>query len=572
MFFLNILTAYTNQIAKKYGTQYLTFAVFGIINYPITLIYEAFIQNDLNGITLRLIASSLCFILLFKNHWPQEYKKFLPLFWYITIIISLPMLTVFMLLKNNLSLGWLINFNIGVMIAILLLDSITFIIIEVIGISLGVLCFLLSDHKLDYNHNIDNLALFLYMFLCIVILGPIFAKNKEIFNHFKQKAKDQLNEELEQKVQERTLELQKALAAKTEFLNNISHEVRTPIQGFTTLSEGLVEHWNSFDEAKKFHLAKNVASNAQRLASLVNNLLDLSKLTANKMILDLHSTDLEPLIEEIIDECTNLYIHQKKIKIQFVKPESKILIRIDKDRISQVLRNLFANAIKFSSDNSVILASVIWLNNECHFTVSDEGVGVPEDELNSIFDSFTQSSRTRSLAGGTGLGLAICQKIIEAHGGRIWATNNPNRGASFHFTLPTINNSIERSELKIKSNANILIIDDEESCLISMEILLINSPYSLVKANSGELALKYLEEYNDIDVIMLDLMMPDILGLDLLKIIKSNPKFSNIPVILQTGSSNEELIEAALSSGAIAYVKKPYSKLEIFNALDTALN
>jgi two-component system sensor histidine kinase ChiS len=361
------------------------------------------------------------------------------------------------------------------------------------------------------------------------------------------------------------------LATKTEFLNNISHEVRTPIQGFTTLSEGLVEHWNSFDESKKLSLAKNVASNAQRLASLVTNLLDLSKFTANKMILDLQTINLGALIEEIIDECNHLYIHNKKIKIQFIIPEAPISLRIDKERISQVLRNLFANAIKFSPDDSIIIASIMLFNNQLHFSIVDEGIGIPEKELKNIFDPFTQSSRTRTKAGGTGLGLSICQKIIEAHSGKIWALNNADKGASFHFSIPA-DNPLKKIEIIKKVAAKILMIDDEESCLISMEILLTNSPYILVKANDCKFGLSYLEENNDIDIILLDLMMPGENGLIFLTMIKENPKFANIPVILQTGSSDEELIKTAFNLGAIACIKKPYSKQSTFDALDLALS
>ena len=230
-------------------------------------------------------------------------------------------------------------------------------------------------------------------------------------------------------------ELQKALAAKTEFLNNISHEVRTPIQGFTSISQGLVEHWNSFDDSKKFKFVTQVASSAKRLGSLMNNLLDLSKFTADKMFMDFKSMDLNLSIEEVIEECKTLYLNTKSIEIIFHQCKDANLVG-DKERIGQVLRNIFANAIKFSSDKGKIIASLTSSNDSLHFSISDEGVGIPPTELKEIFDPFTQSSRTKTRAGGTGLGLSIAKEIIDAHHGKIWAENNIEGGSCFHFIIP----------------------------------------------------------------------------------------------------------------------------------------
>ncbi|MCT4634655.1 MAG: hypothetical protein N4A31_00200, partial [Rickettsiales bacterium] len=300
----------------KFGAQYYTFSIFGIINYPLAYIYEIYTGSP-KGYLLRILAGILCFILLLKDKWPQKFKKFLPVYWYSTITISLPILATIMLLENNFSLGWLINFNIGVMILILLLDSLSFIIIQLSGIALGTLIFYASGNDIVTLPNNEYTSLFLYMFFWIVVLGTIFTRNKEIYNDFMQKAKDDLNIQLEQKVKVRTLELEKALAAKTEFLNNMSHEIRTPIQGFTSLSEGLVEHWKNFSESKRISIAQQVSISAKRLASLVGGLLDLSKFNANKMIMDFNEMDLNEDIQNMISECNDLYLNEKNIQIYF---------------------------------------------------------------------------------------------------------------------------------------------------------------------------------------------------------------------------------------------------------------
>ncbi|MCT4635069.1 MAG: hypothetical protein N4A31_02320, partial [Rickettsiales bacterium] len=313
---LNKLIKISANQVQKYGAQYYTFAIFGIINYPLAYIYEVY-ANIPEGSLLRVLSGILCFILLLKNKWPNILQKFLPIYWYITITIALPTLGIVMLLENNFSLEWLINFNIGVMILILLTDSISFLIIQLSGIALGTLIFYASGNELPTFPNNEYTTLFLYMFFWIVVLGTIFTRNKEIYNDFMQKAKDDINIQLEKKVKVRTLELEKALSAKTEFLNNMSHEIRTPIQGFTSLSEGLVEHWKNFSESKKINIAQQVSSSAKRLASLVGGLLDLSKFNANKMIMDFNEMDLNEDIQNMISECNDLYLNEKNIQIYF---------------------------------------------------------------------------------------------------------------------------------------------------------------------------------------------------------------------------------------------------------------
>jgi two-component system sensor histidine kinase ChiS len=578
---------------KHYGLQYYTFAIFGIINYPLAYIYELYTGDLKDGSHLRLISTLLCIILLYKNKIPEKFQKYLPLFWYITITISIPILTTFMLLEDNLSLGWLINFNIGVMIMILVVDSLSFLLLEFLGIALGILIFYITGHSINTLPSSEHIMLFLYMFLCIVILGSIFSRNKEIFNNYLQKAKDDLQAQLETLVSERTIELKQALAFKTEFLNNMSHEIRTPIQGVTNISEGLVTHWKEFDDNKKFELAQILSNNAKRLLSLVGNLLDLSKIKAGKMLLELRMFDLNDSILDIIDECKTLYINDKNIEIKFTFNSSNLVVA-DQERITQVLRNLLINAIKFSPASgkiTVILTPCDLVYDDSknvhavQVTVTDEGVGIPSDESEIIFSPFEQSTRTKTKAGGTGLGLAICREIINAHYGRIWAQNNEDKGSSFSFIIPTTQsklmeghkiiseNNISKSIIETSTPANILIIDDEDACLISMELLLFGTNYTLIKANGGFEGLRLLNENpTAVDLVLLDLMMPDMYGLNVLVEIKNCPILSKIPIILQSGTSDQSEIEKAYQLGITCYIKKPYQKQIIISEIHKALN
>lgn len=255
---------------------------------------------------------------------------------------------------------------------------------------------------------------------------------------------------LDQKVKERTFHLEEALNAKREFLNNMSHEMRTPLHGIKGYAEVLHEDYEALDNKKKIDIIGKILVTSQRLLNLVNNLLDMSKLASGKMNLEFKITDLSELVRDMIAECEPLYFNKPHLQIKFVYDKSiDSVTLLDRTRIEQVLRNLFSNAIKFTAEGT-IMASIFKsriLNDDkttapaIGFSISDEGIGIPENEINQIFHAFTQSSRTKSFKGGTGLGLSICFEIIDAHKGKIWAENNLDKhGAKFSFLLPQKNN------------------------------------------------------------------------------------------------------------------------------------
>ena len=386
-----------------------------------------------------------------------------------------------------------------------------------------------------------------------------------------------VNSDLEHKVQERTTELQKALRVKTDFLNNMSHEIRTPLQGFMGISEGLDLNWSMYSDSQKHKYIHEIARNAKRLASLVGNLLDLAKFNEGKVVLDVNKIDLKQSIQDMIDESKTLYLGNKQIEFIYNSTE-KFYVMGDDERISQVLRNLFVNAIKFSPNHGKIIIDIlddviVYKKNKIeaiHFSITDQGVGVPKEELESIFDLFVQSSRTRTRAGGTGLGLSICRDIIASHHGKIWAENSAEGGAIFHFIIPKEQleqESIEKKEVDRKINT-ILVIDDEESILSVMEIILSSNNYNVLKASGGVEGLKLIKEYrNKIDLIFLDLMMPDIYGVNVLERIKENKDSKNIPVIIQSGTSDRKEIQKCFDLGAEAFLAKPYNSSEVLEKI-----
>jgi len=242
--------------------------------------------------------------------------------------------------------------------------------------------------------------------------------------------------------------------AKSEFLANMSHELRTPMHAISSFTNLCLKQFNKLplDDKRTEKLHKfigNIDTSSQRLLALLNNLLDLSKLEAGKAELNIEKNDLFLLSEQIYAEYL-AKTEEKNINFVLEKPEASTIVLCDKNQILQVLSNLFANAINFSPEGKtihvriekaeIILGKRITDSEQTVgvvFSISDQGPGIPNTELLTIFDKFIQSSKTKDGSGGTGLGLAISHEIISNHHGKIWAEHNPDGGAIFKFFLRT---------------------------------------------------------------------------------------------------------------------------------------
>ena len=248
------------------------------------------------------------------------------------------------------------------------------------------------------------------------------------------------NDLLEARVAERTLELARAMVAaqaanlaKSQFLANISHELRTPMHGILSFARFGIDKGPTAGPEKIADYFEKIHLSASQLLAMLNELLDLAKLQAGRMTYNFARVNFAGIVRQAADEFISL-VSERDLTIVCPSIED-VSGEADAQRVLQVVRNLLSNAVKFSPQGGMIYLSCSADENAVHVSVRDQGPGIPEGDLEKIFEKFVQSSATTSGAGGTGLGLAICRQIVKDHGGRIWARNAPEGGALFQFWI-----------------------------------------------------------------------------------------------------------------------------------------
>ena len=296
-----------------------------------------------------------------------------------------------------------------------------------------------------YNHYYVNLDLLgnntltsqfkiVYLMLLTASSLVLFLKPKQQY----QELTEDNNLFLSSKVEDQKHELSRLHELKNEFLRNLEHEAHTPITGITSMGQVLWENYDKFSEKQRRKATQEIAKSSERLNSLVNNLIDLSKLENLNYKLNKTKVNLTDLVYKRVEICQKLYVEEKdKENLNFdLKIEDKLTALCDEYYVARTIDNIVINAIQYSTKGTITIELKSSKNNTVEFSVRDEGIGIPEEDLLDIFNPFTVSSRTKTPAGGRGVGLALCKKVIDAHNGIISAKNNDSKGSLFRFILP----------------------------------------------------------------------------------------------------------------------------------------
>ena len=377
-----------------------------------------------------------------------------------------------------------------------------------------------------------------------------------------QKSSEELQEQNLELEQQRK-HVEEANRLKSEFLSNMSHELRTPLNSIMALSRVLIMQAKDKLSDDENNYLDIVERNGKQLLSLINDILDLSKIEAGKM--DIHPEFISlAYILNIIKENMQSMADEKSLAINLQIPENLPKVETDETRLYQVILNIVSNAVKFTKEGSVDIS----VNNDqenIYIEVKDTGIGISAEDIPHIFDEFRQvdGSSSRQFE-GTGLGLAIASKMIKILGGKIDVKSKLGEGSIFRISLPIIwYEKIEFPQgLKLKDvisqaeSNTILVVDDNPEVVKGISKYLEESGYKTISATSGKEALKLAEEYQPF-AITLDVLMPEMDGWEVLQKLKSMPGTKDIPVVIVSVSDDKE---TGFALGANGYIQKPVNK------------
>ncbi len=365
--------------------------------------------------------------------------------------------------------------------------------------------------------------------------------------------------------------------AKSEFLSNMSHDIRTPMNGIVGMTAIAMSNIN--DNVRVKDCLAKITLSSKHLLGLINDVLDMSKIESGKLTLNIHQISLREAIESIV----NIVQPQIKEKNQhfdiFIQKIQTENVHCDSVRLNQVLINLLSNAIKFTPENGSIR---VYLEQEssplgenyvrCHFKVKDSGIGMTEEFQRKIFDKFAREQKEQVYkTEGTGLGMAITKYIIDTMGGTIELKSIPGKGSEFHIILD-LEKAFTLEEDMILPPWNVLVADNNkdlcQSAVLSLKEIGINAEWALDGKTAIEMVKKRHLEDNDYEIVLLDWKMPDMDGLQTMREIRRQVG-DNIPILIISAYDWSDIEEEALEAGANGFISKPLFKSNLFLGLSS---
>ncbi len=394
-------------------------------------------------------------------------------------------------------------------------------------------------------------------------LAPVCNESGDVTHHVAVKRDVTERVQREQALEETNRALRQARDAalqasrtKSEFLANMSHELRTPLNAIIGYSELLMEDAEAGNQPELHADLKKIHSSGTHLLSLINDVLDMSKIESGKMDLDVQEFDLRELITTIRDTIEPLAQRQSnQLEIEYTKAPD--IVSYDQQKLRQVLINLMSNACKFTNGGKIKLEVGLDGNGWLELRVSDSGIGISDEQRARLFRPFMQAdSSTTRRYGGTGLGLAISQRFCEMMGGRIEVQSRPGQGSTFTVRLPEKVRRLSRRSLEANLDADgalVLVIDDDQSTYATLSGTLSERGFRVEWARTGDDGLEAARQQRP-QVIVLNINMPAKQGWSVLALLKEDQETAGIPVVIVTSLDDPEL---GMALGATDYLVKP---------------
>jgi signal transduction histidine kinase/ActR/RegA family two-component response regulator len=372
-----------------------------------------------------------------------------------------------------------------------------------------------------------------------------------------------LNAQLFAELKEQSVELELASRHKSEFLASMSHELRTPLNAVLGFSEVLLERmFGDINERQEEYL-RDIHGSGKHLLELLNEVLDLSKVEAGRMELEYTSFDLGELLAGAASMLRErAVLHGIELAVEVGDGVDQIYA--DELRLKQVLLNLVTNAVKFTGDGGTVTVRALRDGDAIDITVTDTGIGVPEEDRERIFESFQQGGRGSSREEGTGLGLTLSRRIVELLGGHMWLESEVGRGSTFGFSIPARERAtLPRDGEPSPVGGEVVVIEDDRPSLDLFRAYLSSASLHVTTARDGQSGLAAVRKAQP-DAVLLDIRLPGIDGWAVLRELKAAPETRDIPVIVVSIVDERT---RGVAMGAAAYLVKPVGRDELMAAL-----
>lgn len=371
------------------------------------------------------------------------------------------------------------------------------------------------------------------------------------------------------KLRTKNSELKTLNSTKNRLFSIISHDLRSPFNAIIGFSDLLKNNAKGLETTKIIKFSEHINSAAINTLALLDNLLNWAKSQTGQIIFKPLKLNLHPIITQTIDILT-LTAELKNITLKYIQP-SDIEVYADEHMLKTILLNLITNSVKFTNSNGNIIVNAFQKNNFVEITVSDDGIGMNNETKNKLFTlEVNETTLGTANEKGSGLGLVLCKDLVEKHGGDIWVVSEPNKGSTFHFTLPNIivveNKSLNTNlETVTKKTPTILVVEDEQINYQFIEAIL-ESCYSVVHAVNGKQGVELFNN-NDIDLVLMDIKMPIMNGIEATKEIRKTDK--KTPIIALTAYENYE--EKVVKAGCNYFIPKPINRKKLIEIIKNHL-